>query len=370
MPEALVIPGTAAREKVAGLTVVERQVLALARAGANPVVVVTADPAVRQLVARVAPRAGTDVLVVDGPPTDDGARASTALRVTADVVFDIGFARRALAAGGPLEAVDRSGVVFAPAGSAGERAAAERTLLRSLIKPSDGPVSRHFNRRLSLAVTRLLLDTNVTPNQMTVVANAVGALGVALVFLGTWGAVVAGAALVQAQSILDGSDGEIARLKMRSSRFGEWLDNVLDDLINAAYALALGFAATAATGQSLWRWLGVGSLVSMMIYNAVLYHQLVVVHRSGNPFLFRWWFQRDGADLTTTFARPTPGMRVAAFFRSLVRRDVFLLCFLGLALASLTPLAVIWYALVAGGHLTMTLFHLANGGMPKQVLDR
>jgi hypothetical protein len=361
MSEVLVIPGTAARHRVAGLTVVERQVLVLARAGARRIVVATADDTVRGLVAAVAPRAGgTEIDVVERTPSPPPP-----LVVDEDVVFDLAFARRALASGGPLRAVDASGSVFLPVTTAGERRAAERALLRSLIKPSDGPVSRHFNRRMSLAVTRLLLDTAVTPNQMTILANAIGALGVALVFHGGWGWVVAGAALVQGQSILDGSDGEIARLKFLSSRFGEWLDNVLDDVINAAYALALGFAATAATGNPVWRWLSLGSLAAITSYSLLQYHQLVFIHRSGNPFLFRWWFQRDGADLTTTFARPTPGMRTAAFFRSLSRRDVFLLAFLGLALADIPAAAVVWYALVAAGHLGMTIAHVANGGLPK-----
>jgi len=64
---------------------------------------------------------------------------------------------------------------------------------------------------------------------MTVVANVIGALGVVLVFQGTWATLALGALLVQLQSILDGCDGEIARLKFKSSKIGEWLDNVLDD---------------------------------------------------------------------------------------------------------------------------------------------
>jgi len=49
----------------------------------------------------------------------------------------------------PLEPAGR----FALAG-AGDVPAAERWLLRSLIKPSEGFMSRHVERRISLAVTR------------------------------------------------------------------------------------------------------------------------------------------------------------------------------------------------------------------------
>jgi len=291
------------------------------------------------------------------------------LVVDQDLVFDVAFARRALAKGGRIADVTPGegpgDGLRLPAGTAAERVAARRALFRSLTKPSDGPVSRLLNRPMSLSVTRLLLDTSVTPNQMTIVSTVIGAIGVYLVFLGGWGAVAAGAGLVHLQSVLDGTDGEIARLKFQTSRFGEWLDNVLDDQLNATYALALGFAASAASGRPLWRWLAIASLVAITVYNVVLYHQLAVVHGSGNPFHFRWWFQKDGADLTTTFARPTPAMRVAAFFRALVRRDVFLLAFFGLALVDLVPVAVIWYAILAFGHFLMTLAHLANGGMPR-----
>jgi CDP-L-myo-inositol myo-inositolphosphotransferase len=302
---------------------------------------VACDEAARPVVQVAAARAAAPVVFGEAP--------AGAVVVSGDRVFDVAGARRLLGAG--------EGGVVMPAGTPEERRAAQRALLRSLAKPSDGPVSRLLNRPLSLSVTRLLLDTRVTPNQMTIVANLIGAFGVALVFRGQ---VVLGAALLQAQSILDGTDGELARLKFRSSRLGEWLDNVLDDQINVAYAVALGFAA-----GSPWRGLAIGAAGAITLYNLVLYHQLATVHHSGNPFLFRWWFQKDGADLTATFARPTPGMRVAAGFRALVRRDVFLLAFLGLTLLDLVPVCVVWYALIAAGHLVMCLLHLAQGGMPR-----
>ncbi|HWJ55974.1 MAG TPA: CDP-alcohol phosphatidyltransferase family protein, partial [Vicinamibacterales bacterium] len=124
------------------------------------------------------------------------------------------------------------------------RERAERELIRRLRKPVDGIVSRTINRRVSLAITSRLIHTNVTPNQMTVVANVIGALGVFFVWQGSWAALALGAFLVQMQSILDGCDGEIARLKFAGSKMGEWLDNVLDDGVNVAYGLALGVAST------------------------------------------------------------------------------------------------------------------------------
>src|SRR5262249_21910789 len=178
-----------------------------------------------------------------------------------------------------------------PCSTPSERRAAERKLFQSLRKPVDGPVSRWINRSLSLSVTRLLLDTDVTPNQMTIVATVFGVAGVAAVLSSTWTGVAVGAVLVQLQSVLDGCDGEIARLKFQTSTFGAWLDNVLDDLVNASFGLALGIAAAALLGQPIWRWLGIFAAGAFAVYYAVVYAQLALVHHTGNPFAFRWWFQ-------------------------------------------------------------------------------
>ena len=63
------------------------------------------------------------------------------------------------------------------------------------------------------------------------------------------------------QSVLDGCDGEIARLKFQSSRMGEWLDNVLDDTVNVLYGLALGVASSKLLGSPVYTWLGIISVV-------------------------------------------------------------------------------------------------------------
>ena len=243
------------------------------------------------------------------------------------------------------------------------RARAQREIFRALRKPVDGPVSRHINRKISLTVTRLLLPFPVTPNQMTIVANAIGFVGVWLVLQATFRDVIIGASLMQVQSILDGCDGEIARLKFKSSRFGEWLDNVLDDTLNVLYCYALGHASSILFAQPAFEWLGLAGGIGYAIYLGVLYQQLAVVHRSGNPFLFRWWFQRDGADIHTTFSRPGLATRIGAFVRALSRRDVFLLCFLGLAIAHQPQVAALWYGIIGVGHLGMSVVHLLSGGL-------
>lgn len=102
---------------------------------------------------------------------------------------------------------------------------AEKMLLKSLIHPKDGFISRHINRKFSLEISRLLAPTKVTPNQITVISFLICVLS-SLCFAA--GLPWAGGLLAQFSSILDGVDGEIARLKWLQSAYGELFDSILD----------------------------------------------------------------------------------------------------------------------------------------------
>jgi hypothetical protein len=54
------------------------------------------------------------------------------------------------------------------------RKEAERVMFAKLTKKTDGPVSRHINRRFSKAITRLVMNFDVVPNHMTAIGLAVG----------------------------------------------------------------------------------------------------------------------------------------------------------------------------------------------------
>lgn len=121
-----------------------------------------------------------------------------------------------------------------PLSAPADAAAAESWLLRSLIKQREGFMSRHFERKISLAITRRLAWTRVTPDMMTVVSLAIG-LGGALFFLSSSAHYqLVGALLFLTHSILDGCDGELARLKFMESPRGAVLDFWGDNVVHAA----------------------------------------------------------------------------------------------------------------------------------------
>ena len=100
----------------------------------------------------------------------------------------------------------------------------------------DGFISRHLNRRISRPFARALSHTPVTPNQATIASLGV-ALGAFFSFI--YGYPIAGGLLAQASSIMDGVDGDLARLKQMTSAFGGFLDAIIDRFVDALIIFGL-----------------------------------------------------------------------------------------------------------------------------------
>ncbi len=121
-------------------------------------------------------------------------------------------------------------------GSAAERAA--DVLCARLAKDNDGYIAV-FDRRLSIALTRLLLPFPVTPNHVTTAGLALGLLGAW--WLASSSALVQfyGALVLWFCCLLDGSDGEISRLKHLSTPWGASYDVWADQFAHLATFVAL-----------------------------------------------------------------------------------------------------------------------------------
>ncbi len=112
-----------------------------------------------------------------------------------------------------------------------------------------GLVEVLFNRRLSTLLTRLLVRTPLSPNQVTVLSFLVILPGVYLLSTGERMALIGAGLLIQLSFTLDCCDGEIARLRGLSSPFGAWLDGLFDRIAELALCLALGHALERQSGD-------------------------------------------------------------------------------------------------------------------------
>src|SRR5262245_18171502 len=160
---------------------------------------------------------------------------------------------------------------------------AERRLLRGLVKDTDGFMARHFDRHISLQITRRLAPTEVKPTQVTTASMAIGVCG-APFFLSThWSWQTVGALLFLLHSIVDGCDGELARLKFQESRYGGILDFVGDNVVHVAVfgCLAVGWALSSAATWPLW--LGAAAITGTLASAGFVYWKQLRVKEGSGP---------------------------------------------------------------------------------------
>ena len=150
---------------------------------------------------------------------------------------------------------------------------AEAWLLGGLIKEAEGFMSRHVERRISLALTRRLATTRITPNVMTVVSLVVGLLGVPFFLSQRPAYQLTGALLLLSHSILDGCDGELARLKFQESRLGSLLDFWGDNVVHVAVMAGIAIGWSLAV-QAAWPLLIGGVAAASVLLTATLVYRL------------------------------------------------------------------------------------------------
>jgi phosphatidylglycerophosphate synthase len=139
-----------------------------------------------------------------------------------------------------------------------DRLSAERKLDRWLVKPTDGIYAR-LNRRISIPISRQLIKFPITPNMVSIFTLGVGVASAAFFAYGGYWSTLLGAFLCLCASILDGSDGEVARLKLQESDFGCWLETICD------YAFYLFLLVGMTIGQ--WRSSGTSTY---LVYGGLL----------------------------------------------------------------------------------------------------
>jgi phosphatidylglycerophosphate synthase len=110
-----------------------------------------------------------------------------------------------------------------------DRQSAEQKLDRWLVKPTDGIYAR-LNRRISIPISRQIIKFPITANMVSIFTLGVGFASAVFFAYGGYWCILLGAGLCLWASILDGCDGEVARLKLLESDFGCWLETICDYL--------------------------------------------------------------------------------------------------------------------------------------------
>ncbi len=162
--------------------------------------------------------------------------------------------------------------IFVPISKKADVKKSQKLLLKSLRKPHDTLISRTLNRPVSLAVSKLLMNTKLTPHIITLFVFLIGvsASVILIVMPNYWGGVIGGT-IFHLASVLDGCDGEIARLRFQTTRMGMWLDGFSDELTNFFFIGALGIFAATYYQNTIYLTMGLITVILYFITKLIQY---------------------------------------------------------------------------------------------------
>jgi len=232
--------------------------------------------------------------------------------------------------------------------SAARRRSAWR-LLRASGKSTDRWIARHIHRKISRLFSYGLLQLGLTPNIATFLTFLVGVASAWQLAQTSHETMIMGALVFWFASIADGIDGEMARLTLRESAWGERLDTAVDQVTYlVAYAGLLVGCWRQGIGRAGWALLiGVAIGVPLLLaWGAHLARRARGVHE--DVFIDK---PIEVGVTGAAAATGAPALRLAAGLFTLFRRESFSMTFFLVSL--LTGQRIVIPAMLAGGMLVV-----------------
>jgi phosphatidylglycerophosphate synthase len=228
---------------------------------------------------------------------------------------------------------------------------ASRALLRATEKPTDGYISRKFNRPISRFFSNIFARIGLLPIHASAMCLAVGVAAAWSLAQPSWLGLAIGGMLFQFASVFDGVDGEMARVSLRESPAGARIDTTVDNFTYLACLIAFGVGWYRVGITTADLWLLVGTVVAVV---ATLLQVLAFVRRYAPDASFVF------LDTCVKRAAAQTGLlplRLAAFAFYALRRDVLAFLLMFVSLGGSRP-AILWA--VVGGILVANYTMLAH----------
>lgn len=166
-------------------------------------------------------------------------------------------------------------------------------------RPYEYPINRYYAHRLDTLLTWVAERLGCSPNLATALSAAAG-VAAAGALAAHW--FIAGALLIQLHHLLDGVDGNLARVQGRSSTIGKRLDQLSDQLVRLVLFVALALVAHVPT------WLTLAMLGTLYLDLALVAWVITPCARRHPLIRARWkqWFMdrglMPGFDIFTLYA--------------------------------------------------------------------
>lgn len=206
---------------------------------------------------------------------------------------------------------------------------AEELIFRYVGKTATGWLAREVNSKISLPTSKLLVKTPLTPNMISVLINVIGALCGVFYAIGH---PVIGALCMQAATILDRCDGEIARVKLMETKKGQWVDTISDQVTVLSFLIGVPVGYYSQTHNPIALVLG-GINLSIFIFFVIWSFYFLKKYTNSGSLVAYFEVDKLVENTKTSTVR-----KLIKIFRPVSRRNVYSLAFLVLAIVSGYPL--------------------------------
>ncbi len=217
---------------------------------------------------------------------------------------------------------------------------AEDLIFAHVGKTATGWLSRNINSKISLPTSRLLVRTPLTPNMISVLINVIGMLCGVFYAIGhpVWGAL-----FMQAATILDRCDGEVARVKLMETHKGQWVDTISDQVTVLSFILGVPIGYYVVSKSPLAIILGAINLSIFIFFVVWSFYFLKKYTNSGSLVTY------FDVDKLVEGQKLSLARRFITLIRPMGRRNFYSLAFLVLAIVGGYPwvLGILTAALVA-----------------------
>ena len=215
-----------------------------------------------------------------------------------------------------------------------------------------------------------------------------GLAAAGLMFIGTPFFMVLGVILWQISSIVDGIDGELARMRMSPSHKGEWFDTVADDITNITFLVALGHAVSVYYGNNPtniwwidtfhdWFFYVACAVAALMAITVLWFYREFVKMGIASHNHFEWGFESDNklnkGHEKRGFVRKTLDL-IAGGFAWIANRDfytflIMCLVILGFYLPAFGTMLIGASCVGIGGLIALTIRACRNSSKKKKELS-
>jgi phosphatidylglycerophosphate synthase len=207
-----------------------------------------------------------------------------------------------------------------------DRAVAEKSLAEAIRHSMIAPIAKYINKRISLPISLFLCKLWVNPNTITGINIVIGLFAGVFVADGhSYWMILLGAVLFQVASIVDGCDGEVAKLTFRCTKFGQYADSLSDTLSLGAFLVGIMAGYWRSTHSPIAFYVGGVMLVNTAITLFWIVHYLRKNTQSASMVTF------DKVYLRNLTNQPRWLLGFIKFGKYTLKKDVYSFCFLAFA---------------------------------------